>query len=85
MEHIKYHTVRTILKIQHCQNNSNIQSKIVETETKSKHRSFSWIGRVTSIEKYWVLTRFMGLSLYLRLKNGGGGGGGGRGVGDIPK
>jgi hypothetical protein len=64
MEHKKYHTVRTILK-------NNIQSKIVETETKSKHRSFSYIVRDTSIEKCWVLTSFMGLSLYLWLKNGG--------------
>jgi hypothetical protein len=49
MEHKKYHTVRTILKIQQWQNNSNIQSKIVERETLFKHRSFSWIGRDTSI------------------------------------
>jgi hypothetical protein len=48
MENKKYHTVRTILKIPYSQN--KIQSQNVGTEAKSKHCSFSWIGRDTSIE-----------------------------------
>jgi hypothetical protein len=67
MEHKKYHTVRTILKIQHWQNNSNIQSKIVETETKSKHRSFSYIVRDTSIEPTSCLKSTHDSCIYLRI------------------
>jgi hypothetical protein len=55
MENKKYHTIRTVLKIPYCQNSSKIQSQIVGTEAMSKHRSFSWIERDTSIEKKLVL------------------------------